>query len=55
MDGTTSKEGRWKGGDRVLSQWVGEKELLVGGKFGLVDVATVSLLGYLGSMLSSSA
>lgn len=24
---------------RVLSQWVGEKEFLVGGKFGLADVA----------------
>lgn len=35
-----------EGGMRVLSQWVGE-EFLVGGKFGLADVAAGSLLGYM--------
>ena len=38
----------------VLSQWAGEKEFLVGGKFGLADVAAGSLLGYL-KVRSSSA
>ena len=45
MDGTAGKEGGR--GMRVLSQWVGEKEFLVGGKFGLADVAAGSLLGYM--------
>lgn len=35
------------GGLRQLSQWVGEKDFIVGGKFGLADIAAGSALGWL--------
>jgi glutathione S-transferase len=35
-----------EGGLRQLSEWVGEKEFIIGGRFGLADIAAGSALGW---------
>lgn len=35
-----------EGGFKALAEWVGSKEFIVGGEFGLADIATGSLCGY---------
>jgi glutathione S-transferase len=44
VEGSSDEEGH--GGFRALAEWIGDREFLVGGTFGLADVAAGNVCGY---------